>query len=95
MEIIIDESWIIQHLPTGKYLGSPKTLVHNKVFAHRFKTRKQARVYRDNSVFDKDDCKITMLSCVKKYQPEDMVKEILHHETLSKEDPNLENGGEE
>lgn len=97
MKIIERDSWIILHKPTGKYIGSVNMLVCNKVFAHSFVTRKQARVFRDRSCFDKEDCMIIRLGRVKAYELGDIAGAAAYrnfrtwYDTVS--DPKYKYGG--
>ena len=45
--------WIIRHIPKEMFVVSPRFSVYNKLFARRFKTKKQAEAYMTSSGFDR------------------------------------------
>lgn len=49
--------WIIRYIPDGMYVVSKRLLIHNKHFARRFNTRKQAEAYMTSSCFDRTNYK--------------------------------------
>lgn len=54
--------WIIKHVPSGKYICSKNIAVNNCIFARRFNSIKQAKVYINNGKFLKSQCIIVEFS---------------------------------